>query len=94
MGARCSKAQGDARFAAPTGLYPGLAVDARKLRRAIVDRRLAPCFPGATAESDEARGPRPLACTLLARAGALRESFPMCSANSLRLASKEVVWIP
>jgi hypothetical protein len=41
----------DERFTAPQGLYPHPDIDLRKLRRLIVEAKLAPCHPGA----DDAR---------------------------------------
>jgi hypothetical protein len=35
------------RFTRPQGLYPQRDVDQRKLRRLILDAKLAPCYPGA-----------------------------------------------
>lgn len=37
----------DERYTRPQGLYPHRDVDQRKLRRLILESKLAPCFPGA-----------------------------------------------
>lgn len=37
----------DERYTRPQGLYPHRDVDQRKLRRLILEAKLAPCFPGA-----------------------------------------------
>ncbi len=36
----------DERYTRPQGLYPQRDVDQKKLRRLILDAKLAPCFPG------------------------------------------------
>ncbi|KAG0631339.1 hypothetical protein M758_1G245600 [Ceratodon purpureus] len=41
---RCSTV--DERYTRPQGLYPQRDVDQKKLRRLILDSKLAPCFPG------------------------------------------------
>lgn len=46
----------DERYTRPQGLYPYRDVDQRKLRRLILDSKLAPCFPGGedpAADSEE-----------------------------------------
>lgn len=46
----------DERYTRPQGLYPHRDVDQRKLRRLILDSKLAPCFPGGedpAADSEE-----------------------------------------
>lgn len=42
---RCSVVV-DERYTRPQGLYPQRDVDQKKLRRLILDSKLAPCFPG------------------------------------------------
>jgi hypothetical protein len=37
----------DERYTRPQGLYPCRDVDHRKLRRLILESKLAPCYPGA-----------------------------------------------
>ena len=55
MGQKLAKAHGVSsdKFLKPRGLYPSCDVDLKKLKRSIVSKRLAPCFPGADVESDE-----------------------------------------
>ncbi len=36
----------DDRHTRPQGLYPSRDIDQRKLRRLILDSKLAPCYPG------------------------------------------------
>lgn len=61
MGLKLSRAAPvEERWLRPTGLYPDADVDLKKLRRLILDRKLAPCYEGLDEEpsSLEVR-PRP-----------------------------------
>ena len=59
MGQKLAKSHGVSsdKFLKPRGLYPNCDVDLKKLKRNIVSRRLAPCFPGAEDEADEVSAP-------------------------------------
>ena len=47
VGGRRRRAAVDDRYTAPQGLYPHPDIDLRKLRRLILEAKLAPCHPGA-----------------------------------------------
>jgi len=47
VGGRRRRPAVDERYTAPQGLYPHPDIDLRKLRRLIVEAKLAPCHPGA-----------------------------------------------
>lgn len=50
MGAKLAKVRGglviDERYTQPCGLYQHKNIDGRKLRKLILDGKLAPCYPG------------------------------------------------
>lgn len=50
MGAKLTKVRGglviDERYTQPCGLYQHKNIDGKKLRKLILDGKLAPCFPG------------------------------------------------
>lgn len=41
-----SRRQVDERYTRPQGLYPHGSIDEKKLRKLILDFKLAPCYPG------------------------------------------------
>jgi hypothetical protein len=41
-----SRRQVDERYTKPQGLYPHGSIDEKKLRKLILDFKLAPCYPG------------------------------------------------
>ena len=47
----------------PQGVYPGAPVDLKRLKRRILEQRLAPCWPGAESNTHENEA-RPQ-CTLM-----------------------------
>lgn len=50
MGAKLAKVRGglviDERYTQPCGLYQHKNIDGKKLRKLIIDGKLAPCYPG------------------------------------------------
>ena len=47
VGGRRRRPPVDERYTAPQGLYPHPDIDLKKLRRLILEAKLAPCHPGA-----------------------------------------------